>query len=99
MKKILLMSFFVTMLCSAWAQNRTVSGKVTSSEDGLGIPGVSILLKGTAQGTVSDASGAYTLSVPSTGGTVTFSFVGFVTQEVAIGDRTVVDTKLELDVT
>lgn len=98
MKKILLMSFFVSTLFTAWAQERTVTGKVTSSEDGSGVPGVSILLKGTTSGTVSDASGSYSLSVPSAGGTLVFSFVGLVTQEVEIGTRSNVDVKMESDV-
>ena len=92
------MSFFVSTLFSAWAQERTVTGKVTSSEDGSSVPGVSILLKGTTNGTVSDASGSYSLSVPSAGGTLVFSFVGLLTQEVEIGTRTSVEVKMESDV-
>jgi len=98
MKKILLMSFFVSTLFTAWAQERTVTGKVTSSSDGSGVPGVSIVLKGTASGTVSDANGSYSLSVPSAGGTLVFSFVGLVTQEVEVGTRGVVDVKMADDV-
>jgi len=98
MKKILLMSFFVSTLFTAWAQERTVTGKVTSSTDGSGVPGVSIVLKGTASGTVSDAAGSYSLSVPSAGGTLVFSFVGLVTQEVEVGTRSVVDVKMADDV-
>lgn len=92
------MSFFVSTLFTAWAQERTVTGKVTSSTDGSGVPGVSIVLKGTASGTVSDAAGSYSLSVPSAGGTLVFSFVGLVTQEVEVGTRSVVDVKMEDDV-
>lgn len=99
MKKILLVSFFAALVFGAWAQERTVSGKVTSSEDGSAIPGVNVLLRGTAIGGVTDATGGYTLSVPESGGVLVFSFIGFQTQEVEIGSRSVVDVVLLPDVT
>jgi TonB-linked SusC/RagA family outer membrane protein len=99
MKKILLVSFFTALVFGAWAQERTVSGKVTSSEDGSAIPGVNVLLKGTAAGSVTDATGDYSLSVPESGGTLVFSFIGFVTQEIEIGSRSRVDLSMAPDVT
>ncbi|HEY4655688.1 MAG TPA: TonB-dependent receptor plug domain-containing protein, partial [Cyclobacteriaceae bacterium] len=99
MKKILLVSFFAALVFGAWAQERTVSGKVTSSEDGSAIPGVNVLLKGTAAGSVTDATGDYSLSVPESGGTLVFSFIGFVTQEIEIGSRSRVDLSMAPDVT
>lgn len=99
MKKILLVSFFAALVFGAWAQERTVSGKVTSSEDGAALPGVNVLLKGTAVGSVTDATGSYSLSVPEAGGTLVFSFIGFVTQEVEIGARSTVDVIMAPDVT
>lgn len=102
MKKILLVKIFsVLMLISslAWAQERTVTGRVTSSEDGSGLPGVNVVLKGTTTGSITDTDGNYRISVPSTGGTLVFSFVGFVSQEVEIGSRSVVDVQLASDVT
>ncbi|MFZ5972847.1 MAG: SusC/RagA family TonB-linked outer membrane protein [Bacteroidota bacterium] len=83
----------------AMAQERTVSGKVTSAEDGSAIPGVNVVLKGTTTGTTTDADGGYRLSVPSSGGTLVFSFIGLETKEVAIGERTTVDVALGMDVT
>lgn len=89
------------LVCSlwvpAWAQDRTITGRITASEDGTPIPGASILLKGTTKGANSDADGKYTLSVPGTGGTLVFSFVGSATQEVAIGNRTKIDIGLAND--
>ncbi|GAB3272063.1 TonB-dependent receptor [Larkinella harenae] len=79
------------------AQDRQVAGKVTAAEDGSILPGVSIQLKGTSRGTQTDASGNYTLSVPSDGGTLVFSFVGTTTQEIAIGNRSTVDVQLTSD--
>ena len=82
MKKFLLVCFsFVFALSTAWAQERMVSGKVTSPEDGSTLPGVNVVLKGTTNGTVTDADGNYKLNVPSAGGTLVFSFIGLQTQE------------------
>ncbi|MBN8652082.1 MAG: SusC/RagA family TonB-linked outer membrane protein [Cytophagales bacterium] len=99
MKKFLLLCFSFVFVLSAWAQERMVSGKVTSAEDGSALPGVNVVLKGTTNGTVTDASGAYSLSIPASGGTLSFSFIGFATQDIAVGERSVVDARLALDVT
>lgn len=100
MKKFLLLcSAVVFALSGAMAQERTVSGKVTSTEDGSALPGVNVLVKGTTTGTVTDADGNYRLSLPATGGSLVFSFIGLQTEEIAVGDRTVVDVSLALDVT
>ena len=99
MKKFLLVCFsFVFALSTAMAQERMVSGKVTSPEDGSTLPGVNVVLKGTTNGTVTDVDGNYKLSVPGTGGTLVFSFIGLQTQELVIGDRSVMDMQLGLDV-
>lgn len=98
MKKFLLMCFSFGFALSVWAQDRVVTGKLTSSEDGSALPGVNVLIKGTTTGTVTDAEGKYTLSAPSTGGVLVFSFIGLKTQEVAIGERSVLDVQLESDI-
>ncbi len=82
----------------AWAQDRTVSGKVTDVESGEGLPGVNILLKGTGVGITSDLDGNYKISVPSDGGTLVFSFIGMKKQEVQIGNRSVVDVQMVTDI-
>jgi TonB-linked SusC/RagA family outer membrane protein len=104
MRKILLLktalAFSIILMAGmAHAQERVVSGTVTSPEDGTPIPGVNVVLKGTTNGTVTDANGAYQLNVPSSGGTLVFSFIGFQTTEVSIGDRSTIDAALESDVT
>jgi TonB-linked SusC/RagA family outer membrane protein len=99
MKKFLLLCFSFVFVLSAIAQDRTVSGRVTSTEDGSSLPGVNVVLKGTTNGTVTDADGNFSLSIPQSGGSLIFSFIGLSTQEVVIGDRTVVDVSLALDVT
>jgi TonB-linked SusC/RagA family outer membrane protein len=83
---------------AAWAQERTISGKITSAEDGSALPGVNIVIKGTTKGTVSDSDGNYTLAVPSGNETLTFTFIGLLTQEVAIGGRNRVDVSMAQDV-
>ncbi|SOD92361.1 SusC/RagA family TonB-linked outer membrane protein [Spirosoma fluviale] len=99
MRKILLMSLL--LVCSfwlpAWAQERTITGKVTAAEDGTPLPGVSVVLKGLARGTNTDANGSYSLNAPAKGGTLVFSFVGSATQEIEIGNRSVIDVKLAND--
>ncbi|HEX6227641.1 MAG TPA: TonB-dependent receptor [Chryseolinea sp.] len=81
----------------AWAQTR-VTGKVTSLEDGTGLPGVSILEKGTTNGTVTDVNGDYSISTGENA-TLVFSFVGFTTQEVPVANQSTLDVKLGSDVT
>ena len=71
-----------------------VTGTVVSSEDGLGLPGVSVVVKGTTVGTATDFDGNYTLRVPSDATTLVFSYIGMSTQEVDIAGRSVIDITL-----
>ena len=80
-------------------QSRTITGKVTSTDDGIGIPGVNVLAKGTTNGTVTDAQGKYSITISAHGGTLVFSFIGFETKEVKTGSSNVVDVTLSPDVT
>jgi TonB-linked SusC/RagA family outer membrane protein len=98
MKKILLVCFSFALVFNVWAQDRVVSGKVTSAEDGSALPGVSVVLKGTAIGTVTDSDGNYKLSFPSNDGVLVFSFIGMSGKEITIGDLSVVNVALGLDV-
>lgn len=86
----------VVGLCfsTAWAQTRTVTGKITSSEDGTSMPGVNVILKGTQKGTSSSASGNYTIEVNGTNAILVFSFVGYEALEVPVGNKNVVDVSL-----
>jgi TonB-linked SusC/RagA family outer membrane protein len=77
--------------------DRSVKGKV-GDEKGLGLPGVSIVLKGSSTGTVSDADGMYTLNIPESGNNVlVFSFVGYLPKEVNVGNQTTVNVDLAVD--
>ncbi|MTI31484.1 SusC/RagA family TonB-linked outer membrane protein, partial [Xanthovirga aplysinae] len=80
-----------------WAQDQNVSGVVTSEEDGLGLPGVNVVIKGTSNGVLTDFDGKYSVSVPE-GGTLVFSFVGMVTQEIEVGSKSIIDVALASDV-
>jgi len=82
----------------AVAQTTTVTGRVTSGDDGTALPGVSIIEKGTTNGTVTDSEGNYSVSVGSES-TLVFSFVGFTAQEIAVGSRSSVDVTLVSDIT
>ncbi|MFM7485371.1 MAG: carboxypeptidase-like regulatory domain-containing protein, partial [Cytophagales bacterium] len=86
-------------MLSVWAQERVITGKVTSADDGSSLPGVNVVVKGTTNGSVTDADGKYSLTVPTSGGSLVFSFIGLKTAEVLVGDRTTVDVQLTLDVT
>jgi len=99
MKKILLMLFSFGFALSVWAQDRVVTGRVTSKEDATPLPGVNVIVRGSTSGTVTDSDGKFSLSVPSSGGSLVFSFIGLKTEEIPVGDRAVVDVQLGLDIT
>jgi Ca-activated chloride channel homolog len=82
----------------ALTQERILSGKVTSADDGSPIPGVNIILKGTSTGTVSGKEGSYILKIPVSEGTLVFSFIGYQTKEIRIGKYNVINVQLKTDV-
>ena len=93
-------TFLLLLLASsvAMAQERVVSGKVTSSDDGSGIPGANIQIKGTSSGTVTDADGNFKVNAANNA-TLVFSFVGYVTQEVVVGAQSTIAVSLQSDIT
>ena len=76
--------------------DRTVKG-IVKEENGGGLPGVSVILKGTQRGTVTDVEGNFELSVPDEEAVLIFSFVGYISQEVVVGNRTSIDVDLQVD--
>jgi TonB-linked SusC/RagA family outer membrane protein len=98
MKKILLL-FSLLLITGTLVMGQTVSitGTVTSSEDGQTLPGVFVTVKGTTLGTITGPDGKYSLQVPSSATTMVFSFVGFVTQEQPIQGRNKIDVILQQD--
>jgi TonB-linked SusC/RagA family outer membrane protein len=75
-----------------------VSGRVTATEDNSPLPGVSVVVKGSTTGTVTDSEGRYKINVPGTESVLVFSFVGYVSEEVPVGNRTTIDMKMAADI-
>lgn len=96
MKQKLLIFFLFTVfsLQNAFAQNRKITGRVTGADDGQPLPGVSVMVQGTKIGTLTDGDGQYTLSVPSDGGTLAFTFIGYATQSINITGNNTYNVKL-----
>ena len=95
MRKLLLIItvLFFGLGIQSFAQDRQITGKVTSSEDNSPLPGVSIAVKGTSKGTTTDASGSYKIAANS-GATLVFSFVGFDAKNVAVGNQSTINIVL-----
>jgi TonB-linked SusC/RagA family outer membrane protein len=99
MRKVLLLGLMILMGSAvAFAQSRVITGTVISNEDNLGVPGATVLVKGTTIGTATDLDGKYSISVPAGSNILVFSFVGLRPQEVNIGNRTTVDISMEPDI-
>ncbi len=99
MRKFLLTILSVALAVSVvFAQEKTVSGKVTA-EDGSSLPGVNVILKGTTSGAVTDVEGNFKFDVPETGAVLVFSFIGFATVEMEVGNQSVFDISLATEST
>jgi TonB-linked SusC/RagA family outer membrane protein len=79
------------------AQERDISGKITDASTGENLPGVNILVKGTNLGTTSDADGAFRLAIPNGDATLVFTFIGYKTSEIVVGNQTTFTINLEAD--
>jgi TonB-linked SusC/RagA family outer membrane protein len=101
MKKSLLFLFGVLFCLQSQfvaAQSRAVTGKVTDA-GGIGLPGVSVTVKSSTNGAVTDGNGSYSVNVPSDKNTLVFSYIGYVSQEVAIGSKNQINVSLVEDAT
>ncbi|MFO7671081.1 MAG: SusC/RagA family TonB-linked outer membrane protein [Bacteroidales bacterium] len=92
--------FVLSLLCLVGfnllqGQGVQVTGNVTSADDGTALPGVSVVVRGTTIGAVTDFEGNYSITAPDASATLMFSFVGMLTQEIALNGQTVVDAVLE----
>jgi len=89
---------FLMLFCATavFGQSKAITGNVTDSK-GEPLPGVSIAVKGASQGTVTDANGAYNLTVPDENAVLVFSYVGFITQEIKVGNLKNINVKLNED--
>lgn len=99
MKKVLLLGLMLLFAsAAAFAQGRVVTGTVTSGDDGLPLPGASVVVKGTTIGTATDLDGKFSLNVPQGSSVLVVSFTGFTSQEASVGNRSVVDVVLQADI-
>ena len=99
MRKLLLSALLVSpvLMQQAAAQNRNITGRVTDSATGQGLPGVTVLVKGTSIGASTSADGSYSLSVPASATTLTFSFIGYTSIDRPIGDASTINVGLGTD--
>ncbi|WP_111671941.1 SusC/RagA family TonB-linked outer membrane protein [Algoriphagus litoralis] len=99
MRKVLLLGLMLFLSSAvAFAQDRVITGTVTSVEDNMGVPGATVLVKGTTIGTATDLDGKYSISVPAGSNVLVFTFVGLTSQEVTIGNQTTINVALQPDV-
>lgn len=95
MNKILL-ACLLLLTISLSAQDQRVSGRVTTANDPEGLPGVNVVIKGTNNGTITDVEGRFNITVPP-GSTLSFSFIGYKSQDIAISGQSDLDVLLEED--
>ena len=93
MKKLILLLFFTSYIFLVQGQQSQELTGIVTDNDGVGIPGVSIQVKGTQQGTITDLEGSYRISVPEDG-ILLFSFIGYETEEIIISGQTSLDVQL-----
>ncbi|MFW5760637.1 MAG: SusC/RagA family TonB-linked outer membrane protein [Cyclobacteriaceae bacterium] len=98
LKKLFFLIVFTGTLGVLSAQAQSVSGTVTDAEDGSAIPGVNIFVKGSSTGTVTDIEGGYQIEAGEED-VLVFSFVGYTTEEIEVGNQSVIDVGLEPDIT
>jgi len=94
MKKTLVVLLFAIIGISVSAQDRTVTGKVTDTRDGTPLVAVSVTVKGSNKGTVTAADGTFTIKVSSTTTTLVISYLNYVTKEVLLDSKNIVNVGL-----
>lgn len=100
MKKSLLIMllFFIALSFKVEAQQRVITGTITSGSDKEPIPGANVQIKGTTVGSITDLDGNFSINVPSDNSILVFSYIGYLTQEITVGSRTRIDVVLREDV-
>ncbi len=103
-----LIVFSLIFICLPWLrlygsvqqtpQPRSVTGTVTDLETGQSLPGVNVYIQGTTTGVITDLNGEYTISVPSAETVLVFSYVGYETQEILVGDRRNIDIVMKPEI-
>lgn len=85
---------FSSSVESIFQQQRLITGKVVSSDEGMGVPGANVIIKGTKKSVVTDMDGNYSIEINSNEDVLMFSFVGYNTQEIKVGSESVINVKL-----
>lgn len=96
-KQLLILTLMIASVTYAMAQ-RQITGRITDSEDNGPLPGVNVLVKGTTTGTVSDIDGNYSISVSGDNAILTFSSIGYSTQEITVGNQSTINVQMAADV-
>ena len=96
-KRLFMLTFGIMMSLVVFGQQVRVSGTVTDAADRMTLPGVNVIVKGTLTGTITDINGAYTL-MASPGDVLVFTFIGYLPQEVPVGDQAVINVAMRTDV-
>jgi TonB-linked SusC/RagA family outer membrane protein len=101
MNKFLCLSILalLTFKVALFGQGIVVTGTVTSLEDGSPLPGVNIMVQGTTNGITTNVDGKYTISVPNSDASLVFSFIGFLTETVKVGNQNQIDVSMSPDIT
>jgi len=90
----LLVVSIMTLCTPLSAQEKTVTGVVTSAEDGQPLAGVNVFIAGTKDGTATDDGGKYSINVPSSSASLSFQFIGYQSQTIAVGEQTSINVSL-----
>jgi TonB-dependent starch-binding outer membrane protein SusC len=96
-RKIVIMLLFCFLQIVAFAQEKTITGRVTSA-DGEGLPGATVAIKGTSSGTIADFDGNFTITVPDENVVLVFTYVGLITQELSVAGVSTINVTLEEDI-
>ncbi len=98
MKKIVIsaLTFLFLISSSLYAQERTITGKVTSADEGGGLPGVNVSVVGTSVATVTNMDGDFTIKVPSNDSQLSFTFLGYQTQAITVNDQSTINVVLKI---
>ena len=97
MKRRILLLFTLLVSTLAFAQTRIITGKITDVADGSGLPGVNIVVQGTTRGITSDIEGAYSIELAQGEDKLVFSFIGYKTQTIEVGQMTIINVSMETD--
>src|SRR5512136_2687860 len=96
-KRLIMLTFGLLMSLVVFGQQARVSGTVTDAADRSTLPGVNVLVKGTLTGTITGINGEYSL-MAKPGDVLVFTFIGYLPQEVTVGDQTVINVAMKTDV-